>query len=113
LDSSTSHGGTPPKSQLANIPEPVIDDDFGDWKFPEVGSNDSKIEKFLFRVFADVKLVLNKDKNMKPHLASDVEFFDNVERRGVWDFINSLKAMAESGVWAPLFEDGTLFFSSG
>ena len=69
LDPSTSHRGTSSQSQLANIPEPVIDDDFGDdWTFPEVGSSDTKIRKFLYLVFGDVKLVLEKDKDLEPQL---------------------------------------------
>jgi hypothetical protein len=111
LDPSTSHRGTSSQSRLANIPEPVIDDDFGDdWTFPEVGSSDTKIRKFLYLVFGDVKLVLENNKDLEPQLAGDVEFFRNVKRRGQLDFINSLKSMAESHAWTSLFKDGTLFF---
>jgi len=110
LDPSTSHRGTSSQSRLANIPELDIDDDFGDdWTFPEVGSSDSKIRKFLYRVFGDVKQVLEKDKDLRPQLAGDVEFFGNVNRRGEWNFINSLKSMAESRAWTSLLKDGTLF----
>jgi hypothetical protein len=108
LDPSTSQGGTP-SQPLANTPEPVIDDDFGDWTFPKVGSSDAKIQKFLFLVFVDVKLALKKDKDLKSQLAGDVEFFDNVNRRGEWNFINSLKSMTESRAWTSLLKDGTLF----
>jgi hypothetical protein len=110
LDPSTSHRGTSSQSRLANIPELDIDDDFGDdWTFPEVGSSDKKIRKFLYRVFGDVLLVLEKDKDLRPQLADHVEFFGNVKRRGEWVFINSLKSMAESRAWTSLLKDGTLF----
>ena len=39
------------------------------------------------------------------------EFLTNVKRKGERKFIDSLKALAESGTWADLFEDGTLFCS--
>ena len=97
----------------ANIPEPVIDDDFGDdWTFPEVGSSDTKIRKFLYRVFVDVNLVLEKDKDLEPQLVGNKEFLANVKSRpgGEWDFINSLKPMAETGVWTSLFKNRTLSF---
>ena len=115
LDPSTSHRDTSSQSRLANIPEPVIDDlvddDFGDdWTFPEVGSGDLKIEKFLHRVFGEVKPVLGKDKVLRPQLANDDEFIANVKSKGEWDFINSLKSMAEAGVWTSLFKNGTLLF---
>ena len=110
LDPSTSHRGTSSQSRLANISELVIDDDFGDdWTFPEVGSSDKKKRKFLYRVFGDVLLVLEKDKDLRPQLADHVEFFGNVKRRGEWVFINSLKSMAESRAWMSLLKDGTLF----
>ena len=113
LDPSTSHRDITSQPRPANIPEPVIDDDFGDdWTFPEVGSSDSKIEKFLYSVFVDVKRVLKKDKDLRPQLATDDEYMGSLKSRpgGEWDFINSLKPMAESGVWTSLFKNGTLLF---
>ena len=110
LDPSTSHRGTSSQSRLVNIPEPVVHDDFGDWAFPKLGSSDSKIRKFLYCVLADVNLVLEKDKDLRPQLANAEEFLANVTSKGEWDFINSLKSMAESGVWTSLFQNGTLLF---
>ena len=110
LDPSTSQRVTPPQSRPAKISERVIDDDFGDWKFPEDGCGDRKIEKFLGYVYSDVRRVLVNDTKLIRHLANYEEFYSNVKRKGEWEFINSLKVMAESRIWAPLFDDGTLLF---
>jgi hypothetical protein len=110
-ETSMSQRDTPPQSQL---PERVIHRGFGDWKFPEDDDDDDvAIQRFLGFVWLDVRLVLMNDPNLGERLADIEEFRANVKRKGGRDFINSLKSMAESDVWAPLFEDGTLFFSSG
>ena len=110
LDPSTSQRVTPPQSRLAKISERVIDDDFGDWKFPKAGSDNSKIKKFLGYVWMDVQHVIQNDPDLRGHLANYEEFYSNVKRKGEWEFINSLKVMAESRIWAPLIDDGTLLF---
>ena len=110
LDPSTSQRVTPPQSRPAKISERVVDDDFGDWKFPKAGSDSSKIERLLLHVWIDVKHVIQNDTDLRGHLANYEEFYSNVKRKGEWEFINSLKVMAESRLWAPLFDDGTLLF---
>jgi hypothetical protein len=105
---TSSERDAPPQSQL---PERVIDPGFGDWKFPEDDSSDLTIRRFLQYVWLDIGEVLKNDPKLGEHLADKEEFIANVKRKGVRDFINSLKGWAESRVWAPLFEDGTSFFS--
>ena len=103
-------GGTPQESR-PNIPEWVIDDSFGDWNFPKDDSNESKtIQKFLGHVWLDVNVAFENCPKPKGNLADRKEFLENVKLKGERDFIDSLKAMKESGDWASLFENGTLFF---
>ena len=110
LNPSTSQRVTPPQSRPAKISERVIDDDFGDWKFPKASSDNSKIKRFLKHVWVDVEHVIQNDPDLGGHLANYEEFYSNVKRKGEWEFIDSLKVMAESRLWAPLFDDGTLLF---
>ena len=103
--------GETPSELRPNISERVIDDDFGDWNFPQDSSNKSKIKKFLAHVWTDVKLAFENDPKLGENVANMEEFLANVKLKGEWEFIDSLKAMAASGDWAGLFDDGMLFFS--
>lgn len=80
---------------------------FGKWEFPKGGSNESNIRYFLAHVWLDVKLAFENGPKPKGNLADMEEFVENVKLKGEWEFIDSLKAMAESGDWAGLFENGT------
>src|ERR1700722_3124117 len=81
LDPSTSQRVTPPQSRPAKISERVIDDDFGDWKFPKAGSDKSKIGRFLGYVWVDVKHVIQNDPGLGGDLATYEEFYSNVKRK--------------------------------
>jgi hypothetical protein len=107
---TSSQRDAPPQSQL---PERVIHPEFGGWTFPKDDSSDFTIHRFLGYVWVDIVEILKNDPKLGEHLADKEEFIANVKRKGVRDFINSLKGLAESRVWAPLFEDGISFFSSG
>lgn len=107
---TSSQRDAPSQSQL---PERVIDPEFGGWTFPKDDSSDLTIRRFLQYVWMDIVDILKNDPKLREHLADKEEFIANVKRKGDRDFIKSLKGLAESRVWAPLFEDGISSFSSG
>jgi hypothetical protein len=115
-DSSTSRRETPPQSRIENVPEPLIkavSKRLGSSDFPKDGDDDAMIQVFLGHVWMDVKLAssFSNDQKLEKNLADMEEFFANVKLKGEWEFIDSLKAMAASGDWAGLFDDGTSSFS--
>jgi hypothetical protein len=72
------------------------------------------IRLFLGQIWFAVNTALNQHRERKERLATladEVGFLKNVERKGEQDFFDSLRAMAKSGTWTALFEDGTLFSS--
>ena len=103
--------GTPPQTRLANIPAEVFQESceaLGNIIRPEY--DNSRIQRSLGHVWMAIRIALEKDPKLEGHLADIKEFLANVKRKGEPKFIDSLKDMAESGIWAGLFEDG--MFSS-
>ncbi len=124
VDPSTPQGGTPSRTRLANIPQRAIDKAVRSLrriisKFPEEEEEDDDDDAMLGLVWFSVQGVLERDPNLKDHLANKDEFSDNVKKKGEQIFIDSLRAMAAnsdeqgSKAWEDLFEDGILFSSLG
>jgi hypothetical protein len=115
VDPSTPPRRTSPQTRLANIPDEDIK-----WAFKSLGrfvtprddDDDGRSNSLtLKRVWLVVNDTLEQDPTLKGLLVDRNEFLTNVKRKGERKFIDSLKALAESGTWADLFEDGTLFCS--
>jgi hypothetical protein len=109
VDLSTSQS-TPPQTLPANIPAQAFQDACELLMMiirPE--NDDSRIRRFLDIVRIAVHTALKQHPELKERLADEAGFLDNVKRKGEQEFFDSLRAMAKSGTWTALFEDGTLF----
>ena len=111
-----SQTGTPSETQLTNIPKQDVEKATKSLRrciYPK--DDDNEILNVLNVVRTIVQDALKQDPELKEHLASEVEFFANVKRKGEKIFIDSLRAMAAnsdtqgSKAWEGLFNDGTSF----
>ena len=111
VDLSTSQS-TPPQTLPANIPAQAFQ---GACKRltmnirPE--DDDSQIREFLDVVWIAVHKALKQHSELRERLADEAGFLLNVKHKGEQEFFDSLRAMAKSGSWTALFEDGTSFSS--
>ncbi len=114
VHSSTPKTGTPSRIRLANIPQQNIDKACRSLRRQILQDDDDEAIKESFNlVWTTVFKALKQDEGLKGRLADENEFFDNVRRNGEKTFIDSLRAMAETGeaqAWYDLFEDSTFFF---
>ena len=116
VDPSAPLGGSPSKKRLTNIPKQVVDSVCRTFrKLISPKDDDDEIRDVLHYVWTGVRDALEQDPNLKRHLASKKEFYDNVTRKGEKTFIESLRTMAANSdtqgnkAWEDLFEDGTSF----
>jgi hypothetical protein len=116
VDPSRPRQVLPLKYGLADIPKQAVEKVSKSLRrniYPK--DDENEILKVLNVVRTIVQDALKQDPELKEHLASEVEFFANVKRKGEKIFIDSLRAMAAnsdtqgSKAWGGLFNDGTSF----
>lgn len=73
-------------------------------------NDDEVIRENMVFVWAAVNRALLNDPKMRP-LANFEEFQQNVEQKGVQQFVNLLKDMADKDSWGDLLKNGISFLT--